>query len=103
VLDVLEPVECQLVPACCSVARDRVVAHQLLADQEERGLDPRRVERVEHRGRPERVGAVVERERGPGAHPFERGHRLPALGGREHLAVARHPVPLSLRRAARRP
>jgi hypothetical protein len=88
-----EAVQRELVTALGGVAGDRVVAQELLADQEERGLDAETVERVEQRGGGVLVGPVVERERraAPAAvDPLERGQRPPALQGLDLLAEARN-------------
>ena len=90
---VRESMQGQLVAARRRLAGDRVVAEQLLAHEEERGLGAGEVERVEQRGGGVLVGAVVEREDGLARgvlDPFERGHPAPALQGVDVLAEARN-------------
>lgn len=53
------------VPASSDLARYVRVPLHLFADEEERCASARSVERVQHRRGPERMWAVVERERDP--------------------------------------
>jgi hypothetical protein len=89
---VSEAVQRKLVAAGGGVARDRVAAQQLLAYDEERGLQAEPVERVEERGRRLLVGTVVEGQDGLAVvlEPLERGQLAPALERLDVLPEARN-------------
>jgi hypothetical protein len=89
---VSEAVQRELVAAGGGVARDRVAAQQLLAYDEERGLQAEPVERVEERGRRLLVGTVVEGQDGLAVvlEPLERGQLAPALERLDVLPEARN-------------
>ena len=59
------------------LGRERRPPLDLLADEEERGLDARRRQHLEHRRRALGVGTVVERDR----HPVGTGERPRDLEG----------------------
>jgi hypothetical protein len=98
VLNVREAVQRRLVPALGELARQAGLRLDLLADEEEGGRRPRRLERVEHRRRRVAVGAVVEGQRDPvlaALEPFAPGQPPPALDRVDELAIARHYVAAS--------